>query len=90
MRAINEIIAELQSHPDYMVSEIFTWEGYLNWVNDDYLDNGYTDPIQKSELSKELIDEILSHIKSSIDYVHSPYLLFSRNEVTGAIETTFE
>jgi hypothetical protein len=90
MRAINEIIAELQSHPDYMASEIFTWEGYLEMINDEYLEDENTTLIQKSELSKELIDEILSHIKSSIDYVHSPYLIFSRNEVTGAIETTFE
>ena len=66
MRDIEEIIQELKNHPDYMVSEIYTWGEYLDEVNDDiygFLDEIEADnfePIQKSELTPKHIQEIMA------------------------------
>jgi hypothetical protein len=96
MRDIGEIIQELKNHPDYMVSEIFTWGGYLDQVNDDiygFLDDIEADnfkPIQKSELTPEQIEEIIDHTRRSIRYIYNPYMIFKRNEDSGNIELSWE
>ena len=95
MRDIEEIIQELKNHPDYMVSEIYTWGEYLDEVNDDiygFLDEIEADnfkPIQKSELTPQHIQEIIEHIKSSIRYVYNPNVILNRNEESGSIEVEY-
>jgi hypothetical protein len=93
MREIQEIIDELKSHPDYMVSEIFTWNDYLEEVNECYYDEYEGEdfkPIQKSELTPELIEDIINHTKRSLSYIYNPYMIFNRNEDSGNIEIEYE
>jgi hypothetical protein len=96
MRDIEEIIDELKSHPDYMVSEIFTWNDYLKEINDNiygFLDDIEADnfkPIQKSELTSQQIKQIINHTTKSIRYAYNPYMIFNRNEDSGCIELDYE
>ncbi len=96
MRTINEIIDELKNHPDYMVSEIFTWSVYLEevnehleeWSNDNQ--NEIFEPITLDELSNNLKESIIDNAQGTLTcgyyYGMNPYLRITRNSQTSIIE----
>jgi|LakMenEpi03Aug12_release.lakeMendotaPanAssembly.Ray.scaffolds.fasta_scaffold1079315_1 hypothetical protein len=97
MRTIDEIIQELKNHPDYITSEIITWEDYLSEINENFEDECFDydqeetcEPITLDELNKEMKESILKNAIETINYGYdcgfNPYLQITRNHKTGIIE----
>ena len=91
MRPIQEIIDELKNHPDYLNSEIFTWTDYLEEINEELLDYEL-DPIEFSELSEEMKQNIIDHFLEGISLRYSMdfnfFLSLTRNEHDNSIEVS--
>jgi len=75
MRSIEEIIEELQSHPDYIAGEIFTIDNVLDDLNDQLINQSeqhinHEDLIKFEDLSKDDIEYIYRYIS---DFLESLY-----------------
>lgn len=86
MRPIEEIIKELESHPDYITSQIFTWSEFLELKNDglDPFDGTSFTPIELKDLSESLKEDIINHIHNVLhEYtyvINSPYPHLIKND----------
>jgi hypothetical protein len=97
MRNINEIITELKNHPNYITSEIFVWDDYLEVINENLEDMEYDEenekefiPLVLEDLNYELKEKIRDNISVAITYGYevglNPYSTIVRNHDTGEIE----
>ena len=79
MRPIDEIIKELESHPDYITSQIFTWSEFLENIND-----SNSGRIELSDLSEDLKENIEDYIQNVLyEYTYltsSPYPSLVKND----------
>jgi hypothetical protein len=66
-KCISEIIKELESHPDYIYSEIFTWSDTLNCINDCLIDEDY-DEIYFQDLTENQKNIIKNGIVGVVTY----------------------
>ena len=79
MRPIEEIIKELESHPDYITSQIFTWSEFMESVNGSF-DFEKKEKIEYSEIDENLKSDVIDYIGNRIFELDSFYPNLLRND----------
>ena len=79
MRPIDEIIKELESHPDYITSQIFTWTEFMESVNGSF-DFEKKEKIEYSEIDENLKSDVVDYIGNRIFELDSFYPNLLRND----------
>ena len=79
MRTIEEIIKELESHPDYITSQIFTWTEFMESVNGTF-DFEKKEKIEYSEIDENLKSDVIDYIGNRIFELDSFYPNLLRND----------
>ena len=79
MRPIEEIIKELESHPDYITSQIFTWTEFMESVNGSF-DFEKKEKIEYSEIDENLKSDVIDYIGNRIFELDSFYPNLLRND----------
>jgi hypothetical protein len=79
MRPIEEIIKELESHPDYITSQIFTWTEFMESVNGSF-DFEKKEKIEYSEIAENLKSDVIDYIGNRIFELDSFYPNLLRND----------
>jgi hypothetical protein len=79
MRPIEEIIKELESHPDYITSQIFTWSEFMESVNGSF-DFEKKEKIEYSEIDENLKSDVVDYIGNRIFELDSFYPNLLRND----------
>ncbi len=79
MRPIEEIIKELESHPNYITSQIFTWTEFMESVNGSF-DFEKKEKIEYSEIDENLKSDVIDYIGNRIFELDSFYPNLLRND----------